>query len=560
MGATKYNGVILPDLPDYDKATYPYALIVNDGSRFILLVCSEPFTQDRYYPDAVNYYNRAKIAGYSVLDYGSAYEWFRGEIIKDGENNVGDYRFRGEYVWSNHEISLAEMDIPKLPTWNQAEYPYLVIEQIDRSYSALFNIPDYIAYYSATPFTATSLANGVYFRCNSDMYGKQEMDFTYVSESESAIETDGWTVGEGGQFVNVVAGAENVATAEFITNDGGTWKNVWANHDVFDATGEVICEANSWYNLVFREEGTTEDVPVSAPTNVVAEGGGTYNQFDTALVMTCTADSPEGGTLSYKWYMNGTVCGYDSLHIPSTATAGTFEYYCVVTNSQYGEKLTAESERLTVVVTAVELPDAPDDTEATQEAAKTRSKKHCIGYVLKQCGVPMAELIAEMIAGIKKKTAALYLYGTPVEDGVELSEYRHVGLRVGDTVTYYRALIAPPLPKETAIYSACVMAEFTRTPWLFAGKSVTYETYNGKYHFALAELQPYWLGHADGWQQSTYIPTHNRIGEVGSDFAIWSSVDILYEDGTVAHAATDPIPVGEIVDYINDIPIYEDLR
>lgn len=161
-----------------------------------------------------------------------------------------------------------------------------------------------------------------------------------------------------------------------------------------------------------------------------------------------------------------------------------------------------------------------------------------------------------------KREPVAFLYGVPVENGEELSEYRHVGLLRGGVVTYYYALIAPPLPKETAVYSACVMSEsISGTPWLFTGKAVEYETYNGKYELTLTEHQPWWYGYDDGWKQSTTIPVHNRVGEVDSDlsdFIVWTSVDILYEDGSVCKPATDPIPVsGEIVDYINEIPIYE---
>ena len=43
-----------------------------------------------------------------------------------------------------------------------------------------------------------------------------------------------------------------------------------------------------------------------------------------------------------------------------------------------------------------------------------------------------------------------------------------------------------------------------------------------------------------------------------NDILHWSNVDILYRDSTeLAIAKSDPIPLGEIVDYDGDIPIYE---
>jgi cobalamin biosynthesis Mg chelatase CobN len=77
-----------------------------------------------------------------------------------------------------------------------------------------------------------------------------------------------------------------------------------------------------------------------------------------------TATSPDGGTLSYQWYLNdtdnttgGTAVGSgDASYMPSTATVGTAYYYVVVTNTNdavNGEKTaTATSETAAVMVSA----------------------------------------------------------------------------------------------------------------------------------------------------------------------------------------------------------------
>lgn len=148
-----------------------------------------------------------------------------------------------------------------------------------------------------------------------------------------------------------------------------------------------------------------------------------------------------------------------------------------------------------------------------------------------------------------------YLYGTPSEKG-------KIGLRSGDTVTYYNGVICQALPSSQT-HPVCVMAMsgfFANTPTLHIGKSVVYRTSNGDYQYGLEDLQPSWMLYADGWKQSTTQPVHDFIATVGGTYALWTNADICYEDGTVAHAATEPIPVGKIVDTINNIPIYEDLR
>jgi hypothetical protein len=61
-------------------------------------------------------------------------------------------------------------------------------------------------------------------------------------------------------------------------------------------------------------------------------------------------------------------------------------------------------------------------------------------------------------------------------------------------------------------------------------------------------------GHSsEGWEDFdtlTYT-TMNRVAP------FWTNTDLYFTDGKLYLAKSDPIPVGEIVDYIGDIPIYE---
>ena len=57
--------------------------------------------------------------------------------------------------------------------------------------------------------------------------------------------------------------------------------------------------------------------------------------------MTVTANVTDGGKLSYQWYRNsdgstsgGTKVGIDSpSYTPDISAAGTYYYYCVITNT-----------------------------------------------------------------------------------------------------------------------------------------------------------------------------------------------------------------------------------
>lgn len=180
-------------------------------------------------------------------------------------------------------------------------------------------------------------------------------------------------------------------------------------------------------------------------------------------------------------------------------------------------------------------------------------------------------------------TASLYIYGTPSESG-------NIGLRNGDSVTYYDGAVLPKLPewdKETYPYAyVCKNPSsdyhhaiyFTNTPvfvcydldadkysHLYQTETVSYVTYRRPKDFN-PDADDVWVydyayTDSDGLFDQAFVP-------------IWANVDVerinrrrtndtypyTYEyeaTGEIAIAASDPIPVGEIVDYNGKIPIYE---
>jgi uncharacterized repeat protein (TIGR02543 family) len=77
-------------------------------------------------------------------------------------------------------------------------------------------------------------------------------------------------------------------------------------------------------------------VHAASPVITVQPQGATYDYNTTAAPLSVTATSPDGGTLSYRWYENGNTSnavGYDETYTPPTTTLGTFNYYVVVTNT-----------------------------------------------------------------------------------------------------------------------------------------------------------------------------------------------------------------------------------
>jgi uncharacterized repeat protein (TIGR02543 family) len=113
----------------------------------------------------------------------------------------------------------------------------------------------------------------------------------------------------------------------------------------------------------------TVNPPENAATPIlgisVSPQDATYTIGQTAAALTVAASSPDGGALTYQWHRdNGILVGETSSTItPSTTTAGTYVYYCVVTNTNedatVDKTTSAESERITITVNGPENAAMP---------------------------------------------------------------------------------------------------------------------------------------------------------------------------------------------------------
>ena len=197
-----------------------------------------------------------------------------------------------------------------------------------------------------------------------------------------------------------------------------------------------------------------------------------------------------------------------------------------------------------------------------------------VTHALRRCGVPCAEQIAAMLAKCggasdvpNTPTASMYLYGQQSDSG-------NIGLRVGDTVTYYSGHISPmwdrtKYPFGVALYN---QGESYRVYHFYAfAEQHYYETTHvltSRYFGTSSDPEiggpacVAWIKYGiDGeWEASegvANVQTDMGSVKVNSQNELWTSFDMYYKDGTLKSAASDPIPVGEIVEYIDGIPIYE---
>ena len=180
-------------------------------------------------------------------------------------------------------------------------------------------------------------------------------------------------------------------------------------------------------------------------------------------------------------------------------------------------------------------------------------------------------LVANQIMNLQmvKKDAPVlatqYLYGSPSDSG-------NIGLRSGDTVSYYDGAVLPKAPDEIMAYSYVYIYEdveskqyiaygFDTKPyaWMYENFLTSYETVkvdSGTYGSACwySTVPEEWSG----------IETNKNVSDAALGYIrnkpstiIWSNFDMNALDGTLALAASDPIPVSGLVGYIGDIPVYE---
>lgn len=161
-------------------------------------------------------------------------------------------------------------------------------------------------------------------------------------------------------------------TVEASVSDGGTLSYQWYSNSENSTEGGTLIEGatNSSYTPPLTEgtlyyycvvtntnagEGITGETTAKAVSNVAEitvtnsvnaappvisknPKSAAYVQGAEAEPLSVKATVADSGTLSYQWYdSNGEISGAaDSSYTPDTSEVGTFEYYCVVTNTNDG--------------------------------------------------------------------------------------------------------------------------------------------------------------------------------------------------------------------------------
>ncbi len=543
MGVTKYNGVMLPSLPDYDREAYPYALILAMDGGTVLFVCDDPFTYEWNRDNTFTCLASAELDVYVAnMD---TYKWEQTSFSVEGVAYF--YELSGEYIWSNNSILIRHRHHYYLPEWNKAEYPYLIIvwdsfaEELGSS-----DIPTFYAHYSAQPFvwddfatTFEGMEGLMPLTWTTDVIGTQYQILDFGRDPASPT-VNLWHIdpdeGEFGYGYSSIQAPSNA----------GVKRNIWSNHEIVGNVNGHTIKEESWYELAAYEVGTTEEVPIPAPEGAAITGGNaTYDQYTTASAMICTAATPEGGSLSYKWYRytdseeNAVACGSGNSHTPSTATAGAWYYFVEVTNNQYGGTATVRSGSVPITINAVDLPDTP-------EATKASKWKYIIGYVLRQCGVPMAESVAEMLCKAKKAVETFNLadfsgeYDTlkdqiPTVDKIEESSFA-----IGEcplSLTTRQKLIGYDL--EEADYKVSATLDLLNLPFR-VGETIKLEVLFPKTDFGIIKY---------GYSSFTYNLTGDDLSFFTVDYNIDNSKQLSVRSSSLAES----YKLSEITDSGNNI-------
>jgi hypothetical protein len=187
------------------------------------------------------------------------------------------------------------------------------------------------------------------------------------------------------------------------------------------------------------------------------------------------------------------------------------------------------------------------------------------GYILTDCnGV---YLIAAVDAEPDEpdepgEVATMYLYGTPSESG-------NIGLRVGDTVTYYDGAVATAYPEWDSVPYVAItktdrydcIAEYSSCPIVWVDEDT----------LGLAGEGTNRMYNTDVFKDGVWLvrePMENTLNSWGEPLSfpldygkiLWSNHDIKNSSETEVMfvKSPDPIPIyNGIVEYINGIPIYE---
>jgi flagellin-like hook-associated protein FlgL len=229
------------------------------------------------------------------------------------------------------------IELAALPSVNTATYPYALVLDITVLKSSDFNY-DYAVIFCSDKFTyGTGLLNGAVVE--TIIYPSSAKTVAYACRTDSTS----WTR----ISLTTDSGSADKASVPF----GSIY--VWTSEDIINTdTGEVQYKATELGRHVFAAKPTYS-------SNYDSSIEYKYTQGDIAGALRISAYRADTGILTYQWYLVGEtsdilIDGATShLFTPNTNEVGTYQYYCIVTNTY--EEYTAQTETniATIIITAL---------------------------------------------------------------------------------------------------------------------------------------------------------------------------------------------------------------
>lgn len=241
-----YNGVKLPELPEWDRVAYPYALMFYfDASAYVsgtTIAKLYLFDKEAHYVGLMKFSGVNTVVRYDLVSDIKLAEY--AELANIAETitqaNVWTYNKTEAYaeddsfrtpttsyiIWSNYDvvkssdgsiISTASdpvplyryngVELPELPEWNKETHPYVYMSV------------DPILYISSVPFVSKSETNG--------RTGYFAKDVQYTSLLDDGTEWKPFTV----------------STQDYATEPGGRSAK-WTNADIYSVAGTLLLTAS----------------------------------------------------------------------------------------------------------------------------------------------------------------------------------------------------------------------------------------------------------------------------------------------------------------------------
>lgn len=102
-------------------------------------------------------------------------------------------------------------------------------------------------------------------------------------------------------------------------------------------------------NLIYKE---IKSIEAETPIISVQPASNTYKQNAVPQALTVSASVNDGGELSYQWYKNNVIIttATNNSYIPSTDSIGSYNYYCMITNTLNNSKKSIKSNTATITI------------------------------------------------------------------------------------------------------------------------------------------------------------------------------------------------------------------